>query len=550
MTTRRTFIGGGLAAGLWGFAGCRSLSRGTFPALERPSTASPNYFCTWNTQGRFLTDPNLVGEIRFPGDQGNPSTRDMMNEELLFGRNGWAERFFPEVRSDLFFLLDDGWDVPYGADQGKPGGIGHFGAMVPHPARFPSFPSAPGKSLGELTKRVKDLGWRGAGVWVANQSQEEIRLGKNDPKLAREEWKRKLGWCAEGGIGYLKVDWGEHCNDVEFRRMLSEVKREICPDVIVEHCFVEAPYNGLDFDEQGRMSGNGRRISGLTDVDQWKIDRYIRPELAFADTWRIYDMIDTLMVNNAVERTTAYLELADEIRSPAVISAEDCLYIAATLGCAMGVMRGPGPQIAFQKIGNYTNRLREVDRAVRWQRLAPAFSSTPGFETRHSSDSITEHWYFRKGEFWYAPLCEKDIAQTAPARVARGLPLPEVKADGDRPYVTCSRHPNGALAVGALPLVRNGRLETPRADVALDAVLAAEQPLGVFGLFGSLSLKAVGGRMFAADLAGGAVHDITADVVRSGGRLTLPGELLSRIGKENDRDASLPGVLVWTTDVL
>lgn len=545
--TRREFIGSGTAAGLWALSGCRTTGTDGVPfaALGRPSHASPNYWCTWNTQGRFLADPKFVGEMRFPGDQGNPHTRDMINEQSLFGADGWVN-FYPEVRSDLFFLLDDGWDVPYGADNSRKGGRQQFGAMHPHPARFPSFPKDPAKSLGELVRRVKDKGWRGAGLWVANQSQDELSQGKWDIAIGREEWKRKIGWCAEGGVGYLKVDWGARCNDVEFRRMLSEVKREICPELIIEHCFVEGPYNGLAFDDQGRMSGNGRRIAALTDVDRWKIDDYIRPELAFADTWRIYDMLDPLMVNNAMERTTAYLGLADEIGSPAVISAEDCLYIAATLGCAVGVMRGPGPELAFQSVGNYTNRLKEVDRAVRWQRLAPAFRATKGFETRHSSESITEHWYFKKGEFWCKEMCEKNIAQIAPARVARGLPLPEVTAADERPYVACSRHPNGALSVGAFPIVRNKRLYTPLAQVRIDADWPFGVPLGVFGRLESLSVRAAGGgRVFAADLAGGVARDITEACAFRDGEIVLPGAELAEIGKDCDSDLSLPGTLVW-----
>lgn len=47
---------------------------------------------------------------QFAGDQAKPGVRDAINEEAIFGNGGWAE-FFPESRSDLFFLLDDGWDV-------------------------------------------------------------------------------------------------------------------------------------------------------------------------------------------------------------------------------------------------------------------------------------------------------------------------------------------------------------------------------------------------------------------------------------------------------
>ena len=140
----------------------------------------------------------------------------------------------------------------------------------------------------------------------------------------------------------------------------------------------------------------------------------------------------------------------------------------------------------------------------------------------------------------------KEVRQGAPAVVARGMGLPEVRADGERPFVLSARNPNGALSVAALPRIAGERSVTPPADVIIDADLTPETPLGVFGEMKTLSLRAsCQRRLFAQDLAGGSVHDITAAAHFTEGKVVLSGNALAAIGKEADADDSLPGTLVW-----
>ena len=40
-----------------------------------------------------------------------------LNEENLFGANGWLKNFYQKVRGDLWVVLDDGWDLPVNRDQ-------------------------------------------------------------------------------------------------------------------------------------------------------------------------------------------------------------------------------------------------------------------------------------------------------------------------------------------------------------------------------------------------------------------------------------------------
>lgn len=83
---------------------------------------TPSYWCTWSTQNRVAEDKkgreNNFDSAAFLGDQGAQLARAEMNEDNIFRSGGWAD-FYPEIRGDLFFMLDDGWDVPYGVHPDK-----------------------------------------------------------------------------------------------------------------------------------------------------------------------------------------------------------------------------------------------------------------------------------------------------------------------------------------------------------------------------------------------------------------------------------------------
>lgn len=534
--TRRDFLSDGAAFAALSLGGCWTGSRSILPA--KPLAASPNYWCTWCSQGAFFDSGVLVDRSRRP--KGGNTTRDGIDEITVFGKGGFAS-FFPESRSELFLVLDDGWDVPYGVEPGRPP---HFAAMFPHPDRFPSFTGTPVERLTQLARRTEDSGWRGLGLWTCAQSQSEHGHPDWKDLSLEEEWKRKFDWFATAGVCYLKVDWGDHAKSVEFRRMLSRVRDEIAPDVLIEHCICQAPVSGFD-EKTGK--GSGRRLVGPEDAALRDLERQILP---FSDCWRIYDWYDPLVIPQALDRTVCDLKLAEETGSKAIVSTEDCLYLGAGLGCSFGAMRGPGrPRLPRFIAGQEDHRrLKELDRAVRWARLAPAFGPTEGYGIRWSDETMSDTYHAVKEKTWWKPAVGRDIVQGSPARIARGLPLPEVRASGDVPYVACARHPNGALSALALPRVREGEWRTPPADVTLAAELKPGVALGVFGRFGSLAVNVrAPSCVFAQDLAGGRVHDITDSVRVEADRLTLPGDLLMRIGKECDADASQPGTLVWVS---
>ena len=531
--SRGAFIRGGLGAATLPFIGCQTLGD-RLSLLDIPSTASPNYWCTWCTQDAALSSGRIVVPAQFDGDQGKASCSDCINEKTLFGEKGWV-RYYPEVRSDLFFLLDEGWDEPYKKQVRTDEDFSKLGQLEPNPARFPSLGGDSAQKLSFIRHLAVDRGWRGLGVWVSPAKQD------------KEVWKRRFEVLAKGGVEYLKIDWGN--NDTpEFRAWLTEQKRSILPHAIIEHTHVQGPTNGLHLDKNGQLVGTGRRFGDAE--DQVALHERVESVLPFSDVWRIYDMMEKLQTVQAAERIAVYQELADRLRVKTVLSVEDRVYEGATLGCAFGVMRSPGLlNYAADDPERNGGCLVEVQRAVRWQRLAPAFGWQEGFELRHSEQALFDEASFVKGEHW-CPFVKDGgrLRQGGPAVLARGLALPIVSPEkaGEQPFVMASRHPEGALSVGVMPRMTNGRRKTPPVTVRLDAKIDANTPLGVFGFIGAIDLG-LGepiSRVLARDLAGGEDCDVTASCKIANGRLIIAGRALEDVCRARSADGSAPGVLV------
>ena len=135
------------------------------------------------------------------------------------------------------------------------------------------------------------------------------------------------------------------------------------------------------------------------------------------------------------------------------------------------------------------------------------------------------------------------------------MSIPEVDdMSTDRPYLLCSRYPDGETAVSALPR-RIGRERIAKAvNVSID-IDDIYMPIGVFGVFGSLTLKTAGlkGKVFrvlAQDLAGDKAVDISDSVTITDNGIVIPGEILNRIGTmaATPGDISAPGVVIRIYD--
>lgn len=529
--------------------GCRSFSCG-----ERSRARCSPYWCTWGVQADTLANSVATGELAFPGDQGVPGVRDNMNEEVVFGANGWS-RFFPGYRADMLFLVDDGWDVPYGA-KGGPKGIHSFGSHCLDRERFPRMQLASDRErLRDFARRVEDAGWKGLGVWAACQAYRERFEAPFALEELKEDLKRKLDESACAGVRYWKVDWGVHNFHVWYRRLMSELKERYYPELIVDHCrgFNNA-LNGqvdphLKPDDEFRNVGRTGRILGVPEYDP--VTRDIEEIMTFADVFRTYDSANPLTTATMIERATWELLAADKSSSRVVINTEDEPLIAAGLGLEFSMMRAPIRQKEKVPTPRPRNsRIAEALRALAWARIAPPFGSDTTAKVRYSEKSIREDWNFLPGQCWFTGPNERYYHQTAPAVVARGLPLPEVRGENTEiPYVLASRHPNGSLAVSVMPVLDRHRGSfTPTASISLEAALEPCVSLAVFGVAGSVSLRdgTCGARVFARDILGGDKVELTPLCRHKEGRIVLPGDLLARIGAalNPSDDDSQPGVVV------
>ena len=551
MTTRRDFMAGaGALAGI-GLGGCSSLGRG---GLSRGRSST--YWCTWATQDATLAGHQATGELNFPGDQGVPGVRDNMNETVVFGPKGWIN-LFPEFRGDMVFLVDDGWDVPYGAKGGN-AGIHSFASLVPDRERFPSLGvDAPDRDrLREFVRRTEDRGWKGLGVWVACQAYRERFEAPFRMDELKEDLRRKFDEAAYAGVKYWKVDWGVHNFHVWYRRLMSEMKERYYPELIIDHCrgFNNALNGAVDphlkpASDIYRNIGTTGRIFGVPEYDP--ITRDYEEIMSFSDVFRTYDSAHPLTTATMLERAAWELECADKSSSRVVINTEDEPLIAAGLGLELSMMRCPWwPDPKVMRVRPRHRRMAEDMRCIVWQRVAPPFGSDTAAKTLHSEASIREEWHFIPDECWFTGKKEISYYQVAPACVTRGLPLPEVKGTGGEvPFVVGSRHPNSSLAFAALPLLDPVKMSyTPRAEARFDAALEPGVPVAAFGRFGSLVLddRTGGRRVFVRDILGGEPVDIAAQCHRAADHIVLPGDVIARIGSSQNGagDDSEPGAVV------
>jgi hypothetical protein len=447
------------------------------------------------------------------GDSGSRLAHNAMTEETLFGRTGWVASFFPRIRKDVFFLLDDGWEV---------GGTATFELDV---NKFPSFTGSSADRLRKLNHAIRDAGWRGTALWCRNTPG-----GDADHRLE--------GLSQAAGIRYWKVDIG----DPTFN--LVRLRDETHTALTLEHVHGELPVNG-DWKNDGRFG-----------AQPWGCSRM--EILQHTDVYRTYDVTSILSLPTTLDRLAEMLKGAEghsEVHG--LLNVEDEVYLAAAMGCTMGILRHPlvgmrpgkDPDLFFNGPRQAKKRMDEVVRALRWQRLAPPFSPGLG-SVKLSEEILTDSWIFERGQTWQSEIIGPIVRQGAPACLARNISLPSVRASGDKPFVFATKFPNGAVAIGAQERTRVGKAwYMPRCDVTL-SVADAPGPFGVFGYFDSLTLAfdapLHGRRVLAQDLAGHEAIDISSMVQVRGKSLYIPGGVIRRIGLHSATpgDISAPGLVV------
>lgn len=479
------------------------------PSEPRPTES---YFCTWGLQSDVASKLGITGESC-------SELRDALTTQTLFGEENYYHCVEKEFRGSLYFMLDDGWDVPFGTKNVRGNGREFFGSIDPDPKKFAELGDTPEERLKGLSEKVKELGYAGLGLWIAAQQTNET--GESTSQTARKYWEERAIWCHKAGITYWKVDWGDHSRDIEYRRMMTEVVRQYAPGLIIEHAIPQQPYDTIN----GEEFVKNRRIN----TEQL---------LPISDVFRLYDVHKPF-------QEVALLARADEVFSCDVkreydvlglVNAEIEPYVAGALGCTVGIMK-------------HSTEMRAL---LNWQKISPPFGI---FECgyKKSDDRLYDKLYF-ENDIIFMSTAGKEIVESAPAIMARGCDLPKVTACGEIvPFVAASKNPRtGAYALAAFRRnIDPNRNVWGLADVELK-IDEKEPIIGVFGIFNSVRLVFDGNlgqniTVMAQDLAGcGDAVDITEKIIVEGNTITLDGRLLRSFGKQNrgNGDESIPATVL------
>jgi len=485
------------------------MKRGMFPVRSRDSL---NYWCTWSSQndiaGRKGTAKGLTAKD-FEGAAGAALARDEMNEDTLLGKGGLCDAF-PALRGDLYLVLDDGWDVPYGAGRES---IRDFGSLTLDTTRFPSFTGTPAERLQKLNDAVKSRGWKGLGIWVAPQlCHEQFGVKYEEaPSLHEAYWRERILWSRHADVRYWKVDWGKDSASVSCRSMMTELGKRLFPELVIEHTFPLMPINGepkqgtVRFAEQEAALAKAKAI------------------LSFSEAYRSYDVTDDrLSACSTLDRLSEMLPF-----SYGVVNCEDELYVGAALGCAVGIMRSVYGKGRSQR----SERLDEVTAALRWQTYAPAFA---GGVLETSDELLYDECFFTRNDTWYGEIMDTTVTQAAPAVMARNTALPTVEPTERAPFVLAAQNPTGAYALAAVKRYRyRENTEMPRVACFADT----PERVGIFGDFETvtLSFSQKPTAMTVQSLAGGEVRSVELSDYADDNRLVLPYSLLARYRISTDQ---------------
>ena len=462
------------------------------------SEPNGNYLCTWALQSTNAKKLGIKGK-------GGSSERDALNTELLFNSEEYYHVYPNEYRGGLYFLLDDGWDVPYGTTNAGDDLL-RFGTLEPDPEKFKELGNTSEERLKEMSRRVKELGYAGLALWVSPQKPFVDKSEQFDMTSARKYWEEKAKESEAAGITYWKVDWGAHGGDVPYRMMMTECVHKFAPNLRIEHAVGGIPYSVLKADSPKVV--NMRKI------------------LPYSDYFRTYDVAKPFDLSETLCRLNWLLSENDYTMqggSVGKINVETCAYIAAALGFNLGIMR----------------HNRETEAALRWQRIAPPFSVADGKYT-HSEEVLTDNLYFEHSPvFWIPNAANTTAVMSAPAVMARNTALPNVTSkSGEKPFVIASSNPEtGAYSIAA---IRRNIDPNPMIAVSADVTAYPERmdaPIGVFGTFGSLTLSfkeeiPQDAKVYAQFMLANEAADITEQVKISGNTVTLDGKDIRRFGKD------------------
>jgi hypothetical protein len=323
--------------------------------------------------------------------------------------------------------------------------------------------------------------------------------------------------------------------NAEFRKKLTALGHRYAPDLMIEHA-------------------------------------KLHKEIPSFDVFRTYDVPEIMSIPMTIEKICKM----EGIGAPsdgclALINCEDEAYVGAAGGFAIGVMRHPfaGPfpngnaDMSFPQVHrNVKTKMYEIIRAVRWHRVAPAFS----FDSRHldiSSTMLSDTWRFvnqdEEIESWWLEqsvvrdCCQnKILTRSAPSALSRNIPLSNITVspdgNGDIPYVVASQNPNGVFSIATLGRTRERSYNIPRCDISVR--IGNANTVGVFGEYQTLALSLTESRaihtVLMQDIAADMAVDVTQSISISDGKIIIPGQLIHEVGTsaQPTSDTSEPGVVI------
>ncbi len=520
--------------------------------IPNVQNSSPDYWCTWGAQN-YATDTLSVQHTLALG--GHSVTAGYLTEINVFGENGWSEALPDILKQDLILLFDLGWDVPGGLKFEN--SQWNLGSLVVAEDKFPSCTGSAEERLVKLNNMVLTAGWKGTGLWLPSHPYGDRKDGINMPDNSIEDYYREgLMASKNAGVRYWKIDYGFRGGDLDFREMITRKAEEFYPGLYVEHGRGGGPLND---EECPWDTKNYHKIGSYRTWDDGKILQAAVDISKITHVFRTYDITQQLSVPTTLDRVAQILSELSGSGEGVIINCEDEPYLGTVLGCALGILRHPDniemPGYNYDPFG-FRHRINEVTRAVRWHRIAPAFGA--GLTTTVlDSVMLSDSWKFQPGDAWATWVTGTEVVQIAPARVSRGMELPDVKCEGNPPFVICSEHPDGAVAIGTLPRISAERkIYYPLADITIH-VDEIDNPVGIFGRFKSLTIVFPDladfkiDHIYGQDLAGDSAVEISKMIELKPGQIVIPGEVIDKIGlsAKSEGDLSEPGMVMKVTSV-
>ncbi len=519
---------------IWIFAAAEDDKAAPNLVPTEPAEHSPHYWCTWYVQNYWQ---QRGGEITDFNKLNNPGAQDEMTYEHIFNEeDGWAH-YLRRGREDLTFLIDHGWQIREGDWSALPGRP-YFNFRA-DPADFPPYAGLePAEQMKRFHEELQALGWRGLGIWVRGN-------------VPLSEMETFVKWSKHAGVTYWKIDGGD-----TGQYLASQAAESHYPELYMEHAEAPGHFNANtevpDAEEYPSTFAAGGRIAA----------RALR-NLQHTDVIRVYDVAPHLITPTTIQRINdVLLQTNGDPRYRAILNTQDLPYVSMAMGTSIASKRHPNymertwkgrdlhHQLEDDRLMQY--RMNEVERLGRWSRIAMPIPAGEG-AYRRSDDILIDHYTHDAYSTWNKTTYGKKLYQGAPAIMARNMPLPEVEANqaGDVPYVMASTYPNGATAITTEPRVTDTRkVWYPRAGVTVQIHDAAKL-VGIAGHYQSLTLEYAGPltgvtHVWAQDLLGEQAEDIRHLVEISASRLTIPGELIDRIGTsaKDEGDLSAPGMVL------